>query len=598
MATNKKFNKNHQNTIHDNSKLYLLPLVLILSILPLIMRLHNTKVPDLSMYNWAPISTGDIDIFLYYKQVFFIFCVFVMLLIIISKIIKGYKIFALPKILIPISIYCILTILSTIFSPYKSAGLFSIFDQHESVFTIIGYIICLCYCCMFVKTQEDLTFILKYLFISIMILNLLGLLQISSHDLFASDFGKKLFLPSSEWNKLDAFTMVFEKNRVYLTLFNPNYVGVYVSLVIPLILCLLITEKTLKYIFFYIVALIGMILCFIGSGSKTAIISIAINVFLIIIFFRKHILSKKKYMFPVLGIILLFVCFITISHWQTIKNIIQVQKSSYIVSDIKTDKDLEILYNGSLLKINYTVTDTNYNISITDNNNNPISYTADPSNILNITDERFSGVQLQMIKYDEKLCLQLNMNDKTWYFTNQLPDGNFHIINNYGKYDIIKKADSAIFTNYEGLASGRGYIWSRTLPILKKYILLGAGANYYTFAFPQQDYLGLKNAGFDGQLLTKPHSLFLQIAVQSGVLALLAFITYFILYIIWSFKLYWKSSFNDIYTRTGIAIFLAVIGFLISGISNDSSIGVSPVFWVLTGLGLAINHKNSQTIHP
>ena len=35
---------------------------------------------------------------------------------------------------------------------------------------------------------------------------------------------------------------------------------------------------------------------------------------------------------------------------------------------------------------------------------------------------------------------------------------------------------------------------------------------------------------------------------------------------------------------------IAVIGYLISGIINDSTITVAPIYWCLMGIGLAINH--------
>ncbi len=587
--------KKKQSLTNNNNKFYLIPLILVLTVLPFIMRFHRIIIPDLSAYNWAPSSGDDMDIFLYYKQLFFLLCCLIMIIIIVFKVLKGLKL-PIPKILIPILVYCFLTVLSTIITPYKAAGLLHIFDQYESVFTIIGYMICIYYSCIFIRNKEDITFILKYFFISIIVLSILGLTQLSGHDIFATDFGKKLYLPTSQWNNLDSFTMVFGKNRVYLTLFNPNYVGVYVSLLIPFILCLICTEKNRNKLIIYIISFVGMVLCLIGSGSKTALITIAFVSFIMVLFFRKKIISKKKIMLPFIGTILLLGLIVVATHWQTLCNIAQIHKSVNIVTDIKTDKDLEIVYNNSLLKINYKVSDSNYNISILDKDNKPITYQTQ-SNIFLITDERFNGIQLKFVTYNDKVCLQVDMDNKTWYFTNQLSDNNFHIINKYGNYDIVKNAKSSLFTGYENLASGRGYIWSRTIPLLKHYIFIGAGANYYTFAFPQQDYLGLVNAGFDNQLLTKPHSLFLQIGVQSGTLALIAFLIFFITYIIWCIKLYWNSTFQDIYTRTGIAVFLAVLGFLISGISNDSSIAVSPIFWVLIGIGIAINYNLSQETH-
>ena len=41
----------------------------------------------------------------------------------------------------------------------------------------------------------------------------------------------------------------------------------------------------------------------------------------------------------------------------------------------------------------------------------------------------------------------------------------------------------------------------------------------------------------------------------------------------------------------GFAVFLCTIGFMASGFANDSLIVVSPMFYLLLGAGMAINHK-------
>jgi O-antigen ligase len=120
---------------------------------------------------------------------------------------------------------------------------------------------------------------------------------------------------------------------------------------------------------------------------------------------------------------------------------------------------------------------------------------------------------------------------------------------------------------------------------------LGSGADTFIFEFPQQDYVNLYNYGYVDQLVTKPHSLYLQIGVQTGVLSLLALIVFYFMYFISSFKLYIKGQFMTYYSKVGLSIFIGTFSYLICEIANDSSITVAPVFWVLIGLGIAINHK-------
>ena len=44
-------------------------------------------------------------------------------------------------------------------------------------------------------------------------------------------------------------------------------------------------------------------------------------------------------------------------------------------------------------------------------------------------------------------------------------------------------------------------------------------------------------------------------------------------------------------SKIGVGILASVIGYLILALTNDSCIAVSPIFWVLTGIGLAINRQ-------
>ena len=96
--------------------------------------------------------------------------------------------------------------------------------------------------------------------------------------------------------------------------------------------------------------------------------------------------------------------------------------------------------------------------------------------------------------------------------------------------------------------------------------------------------------------MSKPHSLYLQVGVQDGVVALLGMLAFFVMYLGYSVRLYIASRFESFYERVGVAVMLAVLGFAVMGISNDSSITVSPIFWALAGLGVYLNSKSAEFI--
>ncbi len=577
-----------------NNRLYLLPIIFITAILPFITRFYEYD-PGLSGFKWFADSKSWFDAFLYYKQIFFIIICSVMLLITFYKIFHDKITVKFSPVLLPIFIYGLLALLSTLFSDYPSFGFTGIYEQFESIFVILGYCIAVFYAFLFVQSEEDIRFIFHYLLISVLIMGLLGLSQAIGHDFIGTDLGKALVLPSKYWGEL-GLNFNFGPNRVYLTLYNPNYVGVYVALIAPILTGLLFTEKNRNKIILYIAALAGLLVSLIGSQSKTSFISLFFALILTVVFFRKYIFRKSKIMISVISvgtaavIILGAINFTAIT--STMNNILNVSKTDPALTNIITEDMLTITYKENDMKVNINTEDNNIAILIADADNNIIPYTINSeTNELLISDPRFADIQVTPTNYNNTLCLKINIDDKDWIFTNQLGDNSFYFLNNKGKFDKIVTADSALFTGYEKFASGRGYIWSRTIPLLKDYILLGSGADTFALAFPQQDYVNQYNSGFDEQLITRPHNLFLQMGIQYGVLSLIAFLLFYGMYFISSIKLFWKGTFTDFYHQAGVSIFIGTVAYMIAGIANDSTITVAPVFWVLIGIGVTINYR-------
>lgn len=590
--------KQHLNT-NSSSKYFSIPIILILAVLPLIMHYYLDN-PNISSYSWAAQNSSTLDFFLHYKQILFLVISAVMLVLIILKLRKSDINFKELKLFAPLILFGLLTLLSTITSETAKYGYWGIFDQFESVFTLISYSLIVIYCYLYIKKEEDLSYLLHYFMIGILVIVLIGTLQAIGHDFLATEIGKKLYLPRNQWNNLDGYTMSFGKNRTYMTLFNPNYVGVYVTMLIPFIFCLLITEKKIKSIALYCTILLGLIISLFGSESKTSIICIIATLPFLLFFFRKRILTNKKVFLTSIGLLIAGVLIILLTNLGFIKNTFQsftnITKSTPTLTEIETDALLTITYKGNILKVDMKLENSNYNTYFYDNKESILTSHIDESGQIIIDDERFQGITAITGNTDSLAVLQLLIDGNSWNFTNQLGDDTFYYINKYGRLDKIKEADSALFTGYENYASGRGYIWSRSIPLLKDHIILGEGANSFVFAFPQQDYVNLYNSGFGNELLTKPHSFYLQLGIQSGVLALISFLAFYIIYFIWSIRLYKNTASYTLFTRTGIAAFIATLGFMLAGITNDSSISVSPVFWALLGIGIACNAYNSSQI--
>lgn len=575
---------------------HLIPLIFILVVIPLISKVYSYD-PKLSQFDWFPNLTEHSDLFLYYKSVFFTLTAVVMAFLILGKrfIEDQHAITAFE--FYPLAAYAILALLSTLFSHYRSYGFSGIHEQFESIWVLLGYCVAAYYAYIFVE-EDDIAFLIRWFLLGIAILTALGLAQALKHDFFRTKLGQKLITTGTKYNSLD-FT--FEEDRVYMTLYNPNYVGSYVALVFPILICLILffktgnsTDRPLLPVLECITSILlaaGLAFCLLKSASKSGIIAVAGTFFL---FFLILIPRLKKYWY--LGILALIIMIggiffadRALNHLlsDSIRNLFSGEKTTYDLEDITvTEEDVIFTYRGNV--IHFRITE-NYEIEVTDAEGSILPLEKGDGFSYVIADDRFSDISISQFPIEEHMSMGINVLGTSWYFSNDNENREYLFYNIYGKWTKFKTAPSAIFTGRESIATSRGYIWSRTIPLLKHYILLGSGADTFSLVYPNDDYLGMYNCGYTGQTITKPHNLYLQIAVQSGVLSLIAFLAFYLIYFVSSFLLYTRCRLNSYSSKVGLGIFVGSFGYMISGIINDSMITVAPVFWTLIGIGISIN---------
>lgn len=595
---NRTYTKSNYKDANSNAnKIYMIPLVFIIGIIPFIVRYHRYNT-GLSVFSWFSTEDSTFDFFLYFKQLYFLITCSIMLLLIIYRVYRNKKDVFYKPIFIPLGIYAVLAFVSTILSQYPSFGFSGVFEQFESVFALLGYCLTAYYAFLYIETEADVAYIMRFFLYCVIILGILGTFQAIGHDFFSSEIGLRTILPRNLWSQAGEFEFKFGKYATYLSMYNPNYVGVYTALTIPVFACLALTAKELKTRILNLVAVIVLIISLYGSKSTAGIIGILAAALFILVFMRKYIFKRSKIILSILvlgvGLILVVICVKWNSITDRVHNLINPVKTETALAEINTTQDdIEIVYNGNELHISYTE-DENHNINygIKDGNDKEIPLVYNPAtDLLDIQDGNFSNIHIKSEFYNNILITDVQIDGKSWRFTRDTENGKYYYINQFGRTDDILTAESAVFTGYESFASGRGYLWSRSIPLLEDHILLGSGADTFIFEFPQNDYVNLYNNGFGNETVTKPHSLYLQVGVQTGVLSLIAFLVFYAMYFISSVRLYIKGQFEDGFSQTGVAIFIGTVAFMITGISNDSCIAVTPVFWGLLGIGIAINYK-------
>lgn len=143
-----------------------------------------------------------------------------------------------------------------------------------------------------------------------------------------------------------------------------------------------------------------------------------------------------------------------------------------------------------------------------------------------------------------------------------------------------------LLDRYRTIGSGRGYIWSRSIPLLKKTLIFGYGPDMFAVYFPQNEIEAkIDIFGINYMLVDKPHNTYLQYGINNGCVALLGFLTCCAAVLLRALRSVNAAAKAQTHTYTGylVAAGGAVVGYLGAGIFNDSIVAVAPVFFILLG---------------
>lgn len=594
------------NPLTDNSTSknwkYLLPISLIVFLVPLIVYLKLVDLSPIEIGNWTGREEVS-DLFSYYKMIV------LNLLAILSIIFTCFYFkqtrskIKKTKIYIPMIVYGLFIVLSTLLTDHKLVAIRGFVYRYEGMLTLLSYLIIMFVTINIVKGEKSLKAIVYPLIGSAAIIGIIGIFQYIGYDLFQSDLGKKMILPRDYWQLADSLKFNFGKNTIYSTLYNPNYVGSYMAILLPMTLAILILSKTRRNKLIILPFTILIFLSLVGSNSRGGILGTLIALLVFLIFIRKQILKQWK-------IVLLALIILSIGIFAV--NKISNGRLTNQLTNLKNDmvklmgggekeslndgyKIEEVSVKDNVLKIETTrqtlkVENKNGKIYFFDGDGNLLKIKGkSKTGEMNILDERYSEFKFRVIKDGENSILTLNLQEYIARFV--LIEETFKYYRGIGVFNEIREIPYFGFEGKEELGTYRGYIWSRTLPMLKENLIVGKGPDTYTIYFPQEDFKGRFNvqAFPNREIIDKPHNMYLQIATNTGLISLLGFLGIFLIYLYQSVRIYFKNILESDLEIFGIGIFIGVISYLIAGIFNDSVVSVAPVFWAIIGTGVAIN---------
>lgn len=581
----------------------------------------------MDQFLWSKGGTTFSDFFSLFKSQVILVIALLALLVILYRL--STQVLAIRKsaIYIPMIVYSTFVLLSYVFSKHKEFALFGWNDRFEGTLVLLAYMLMLFYIINIVSSEKHVKWIIYPLAVTTTILGFIGISQYYLADFFQTTFGKKLITPSVYWDRLDAMNFNFKGGEIYQTVFNPNYVSFYLTLLVPLFAMLFFMEKNMvrKVLFglLYGLSLFNLI----GSASSNGIAGLAISFVLALVVLNKRLLEWKK---PLIFLLLITavvgsltfarflpqitndvkaVASLKVSAPQAYASEKPVQTSALqataasgsapaatvpfapkMLDYFQTGKDsLTIGISGEQLVISAAKANGGITLTLSDSAGKNISAAMNTeTKTLILNDPRFSmiGISQQVNKGVPYLVIQTG--DKSWPFA--ITKEGVLYRNGLGKLLSLTNTPHIGFESNPSFGSYRGYIWSRSLPLLKDTLILGNGADTFCIYFPQNDYAGKYAVGWtDNIIVDKAHNMYLATALNTGVISLLALLWIFGIYIRQSFTLYRKAHYEGFLTFCGSGIFLGISGFLVSGLFNDSSVSVMPLFYGLLGTGFAIN---------
>ena len=629
------------------SNRWFLPLAVVVVMVPLITFVHK-YTPDLDWFAWFS-GIWDYDAFLFYKGVALEIAAGIMLFLMGYSLLirkhrktgkrktksrssshknKGALDSGVRKIairdIVPVMIaglFALMCLLSTIFSEHPSDALWGGYARFEGCFVLLSYVTCFYMAFGYVKTLETIRFLLDALLVGAFFIGLLGTLQAAGLDWYQSGWGQKLMsLPEFAGKQLE-FTSFAAPHTVYATLFNPNYIGSYVPLVLPVCLYMIIWGERIWRRILAAVTSILLIITLIWSHSDAGLVAVAVGILVASILLFPALKKKVKIMLILAGGIFIGgVGYILVSGG-FISNLFSADEARIIENISTSDNEIHIqTYDGKRLTIvldKAMLMDPGWSsqvmnpggISIVDDQTGAaLSTDVNENNQLALEEPGYPALlfyasigtvpaELSETGYEytyDSFHINDSLND--WEFTTE--NGTLKYRNLIGELCDLRNVDRTGFEGHYGFASGRGYIYASTIPLLPNYLITGAGPDNFIYVFPNDDYVGRRNWGYGGIVVAKPLNMFLQIWVQDGLIALIAFLALYGIFMVRVTKMCYrkrKSLEKDDNERTkgittqGVAIATAIgtSAYMVAGLANDSIVCVAPVYWVMLGVGYA-----------
>lgn len=591
---------------------YLIPSVVTAGVIPLLMRTHtyNTHLSD---YSWFSAADQMVDIFLWWKMIAIIITAVVMVCMLLDRRYVQYEDLPWERPFFCLAGYEGFVLLSAIFAKSPLLAWAGGYEMFESAPVIFGYGIMCYYTYTLIQKEEHAWYLMKWSGVFISIVLLIAVFQGFDLDLFKSKVGKMLISSPSWWKQLDNINVTILNS--YSTLYNPNYFSMYLSLLIPITAAALIVlaiRKNWKVIFPGILLVMEiMVLKFNGSASGLLGIFFGTVVGVLILSWRHKKAGILVAVAAVVAVIAVFGAYKSSASLQAkVTEYITNYPSTVQVDKITTGKD-NVRFDfkdGKKLYVSYEVSQEGVlTVQAEDKDHNELPVDpVDPDNqIYQLQDvEGYYGCQFSRAGDggNTPFYLTVTMEGIPRSFIHGIKEGDdsYYFLNSFMrpcKLPTQKEVKQYMSPN---ILSGRGFIYNKTIPELKKHILTGVGADNYILGIVQMDRFKYIDGISDTMIDVKPHCNYMMEWIQEGLLALLCYLAF----VLWTLGKMLRTLLTVKHFDTKALLLtgcvIALLSYYIVVLVNDSNVCTSPVFWTVNGLALGLSklvRENDESIN-
>ncbi len=618
-----------QERITSNEVILLLPALFLVTVYMFCVR--GRIIPsNTGEFYWSTSGEYVGDLYAYFRMQVFVILTIAAIICLLIYFYNDYIDIKKHAVYIPMGVYAAAVLLSYVFSDYKDIALLGATGIYEGTIALICYMCILFYTMHAVRNERCVKLVVNCFCIACLVLGIWGILQVNGIRL--ANLPAWLYIPAT---MMDSAQAAAQGVVTAVTWFfgNQNYASFFMIFPICIFAMLCISRKDTKWQVAY-AALTGLMMYNLWqTASIGGMVGLAAAfVAAVLIAGAKNIWKWKKslgllILFGVLSIILSSSIISTqvkgslpaestpaakveVAPVQEPENVpaedaanapaapaeqtetasaeqqeappeaqTPVAPQNVRIDYIKTEgSDVIFSFQGE----EYTIAVENDEIkSVTDSSGNNVPY----SNALftaSVTADETAGRNL----------INIATARKNWRFVT-MDDGDVYYIPPSGQAVKLDETEKMGFEGNERFGSGRGYIWSRTLPMLKDTIILGKGADTYMACFPHDDYAGRYNMYMVTEssevLVDKPHNMYMGVAFNTGMLSLLAQLAIYGIYLIESVRAYRRHQYRGFKDYMGMAVFIAITGFLFAGLVYDTTVQIMPMVYVFLGMGFAVN---------